>query len=36
MEKVLQLIDAERMARQSGLQPGFELIQEKANGAYWA
>src|SRR5208282_1586920 len=30
-----QLIDAGRLERQSGRQPGFELIQEKANDAYW-
>jgi hypothetical protein len=30
-----QLIDAERLARQIGLQPGFELIQEKAHESYW-
>ena len=30
-----QLIDAERLAGQSGQQPGFEQIQEKANGEYW-
>src|ERR1700752_5325634 len=29
-----QLIDAERLARQIGLQPGFELIQEKAHESY--
>jgi hypothetical protein len=28
------LIDAERLARQIGLQAGLELIQEKANGEY--
>jgi hypothetical protein len=33
--KSSQLIDAERLADQSGLQTGFELIQEKANGEYW-
>src|ERR1700678_1828127 len=30
-----QLIDAGRLTRQSGLRPGFELIQEKANESYW-
>jgi hypothetical protein len=35
MWKSSQLIDAERLAPQSGLQTGFELIQEKANGEYW-
>src|SRR5271169_3126595 len=30
-----QLIDDARLARQSGLRPGFELIQEKANEAHW-
>src|ERR1700740_427608 len=30
-----KLIDAERLARQIGLQRGFELFQEKANEAYW-
>src|ERR1700686_2649917 len=30
-----QLIDAGRLGRQIGLQPGFELIQEKAHESYW-
>src|SRR5271169_6234262 len=29
------LIDAGRVACQGGRQPGFELIQETANEAYW-
>src|ERR1700746_1899571 len=34
-QKTPQLIDAERLARQIGLQPGLELIQEKAHESYW-
>src|SRR5271170_3231615 len=30
-----QLIDGATTVRQSGLRPGFELIQEKANDACW-